>query len=131
MISSLQHTASLILVITPVSIKSLALPSHTSVPWERPDIHNKSENVFGSVSTSIPLTNFVPNSGIPKVPTFEFICSGVTPRAVVDENKDIVSLSSNGIVCGFIPVISWSILITVGSSWPSISSLRRFWSIEW
>ena len=50
--------------------------------------------------------------------TLESITSGVTPKASVEENIDIVFLSSSGIVFGSIPVRSCSILITVGSSCP-------------
>jgi len=82
------------------------------------------------VSTSIPLTNFVPNSGIPYEPTSECICSGVTPKALVEENIDIVSLSSSGTLVGSFPVKSNNILIIVGSSCPSISNFNKFWSIE-
>ena len=42
-----------------------ALPSHTSVPWERPDIRTSSSKLVGWISSSICLTNLVPNSGIP------------------------------------------------------------------
>ena len=82
------------------------------------------------MSTSIPLTNFVPNSGIPYEPTSECICSGVTPKALVEENIDIVSLSSSGTLVGSFPVKSNNILIIVGSSCPSISNFNKFWSIE-
>ena len=130
MMSSLVHIASL-KVAVPSCIKVCALFSHTSVPCDNPDILISSSKVVGFVSISISLTNFVPNSGTPNEPTFEFICSGVTPNAFVDVNNDIVSLSSSGIVFGFTPVKSCNILITVGSSCPSISSLSKFLSIEW
>ena len=87
--------------------------------------------MVGFVSLSIPLTNFVPDSGIPNVPTSEWICSGVTPKASVEEYIDIVALSSSGTFVGSSPVKSYNIRITVGSSCPSISSFNRFWSIEW
>ena len=103
--SSLVHIAS-DSVTTPCSIRSCALLSHTSVPCDNPDILINSSNVEGLVSSSIPLTNFVPNSGTPKVPTSEFICSGFKPKAFVDEKIDIVSLSSSGIFLGSTPVIS-------------------------
>ena len=129
-ISSLVHIASLNVAV-PSCIRVCALFNHTSVPCDNPDILINSSNVVGFVSTNISRTNFVPNSGTPNDPTFEFICSGVTPNAFVDVNKDIVSLSSNGIVFGSIPVKSCSILITVGSSCPNISNLSKFLSIEW
>ena len=129
-ISSRQHIASF-KVTVPSSINVAALFSHTSVPCDRPDILINSSNVVGFVSTNIPLTNFVPNSGTPKLPTFDLICSGVTPRLSVEQNSDIVALSSSGTFVGSTFVISCNILITVGSSCPSISSFNRFWSIEW
>ena len=63
-ISSRQHIAS-VNVTVPCSIKLCAFPNHTSVPCDSPDIRISSSNVVGFVSTNIPLTNFVPNSGIP------------------------------------------------------------------
>ncbi len=71
------------IVVTFCLIKSCALFIHTSVPWERPEILTKSENVFGLVSISICLTKSVPNSGIAKVPTSQFISSFVIPKALV------------------------------------------------
>ena len=118
-------------VTVPLFISVCALFSHTSVPCDKPDILISSSNVVGIVSNNIPLTNFVPNSGTPNEPTFELICSGSNPKALVELNKLIVFLSSNGIVVGSIPVKSCNILIIVGSSCPSISSLSRFLSIEW
>ena len=94
------------------------------------DILISSSKVVGFVSSNIPLTNFVPNSGIPKDPVFDPICSGSTPNAFVEVNRLMVFLSSSGIVFGSTPVKSCSILITVGSSWPSISNLSKFLSIE-
>ena len=129
MMSSLVHIASLNVAV-PSLINVCALFSHTSVPCDTPDILISSSNVVGFVSTSMSRTNFVPNSGTPNEPTCEFICSGVTPSAFVELNKDIVSLSSSGIVLGSTPVKSCNILITVGSSWPSISSFSKFLSIE-
>ena len=80
--------------------------NHTSVPCDNPDILSNSSNVLGFVSTNIPLTNLVPNSGTPNVATSEFISSFLTPIASVDENIDIVALSSNGTFVGSIPVKS-------------------------
>ena len=117
-------------VTTPCSINVCAFPNHTSVPCDNPDIRINSSNVVGCVSKSMPLANFVPYSGIPNVPTSEWICSGVTPNAFVELNIDIVSLSSNGISVGAIPVISCNIRITVGSSCPNISNFNKFPSIE-
>ena len=128
-ISSRQHIASFNVTI-PCSINVWAFPNHTSVPCDNPDKRISSSNVVGCVSISIPLANFVPYSGIPNVPTSECICSGVTPRAVVELNIDIVSLSSNGIAVGATPVMSCNIRITVGSSCPSMSNFSKFPSIE-
>ena len=97
--SSRVHITSL-KVAVPLLIKSCAFPSHTSVPCDNPDILSNSSNVLGFVSLSIPLTNLVPDSGIPNVPTSDFIDSGVTPSAFVDEYIDIVSLSSSGTCVG-------------------------------
>ena len=44
---------------------------------------------------------------------------------------DMVSLSSSGMVLASIPVMSSIMRIMVGSSWPSMSSFRRFSSMEW
>ena len=100
----------------PLLIKSSAFPNHTSVPCDKPEICNNSEKVVGFVSSSIPLTNFVPNSGTPSVPVFDWICSGVTPKISGLEKRDITPGSSGGIVNGSTPDRSCSILIMVGSS---------------
>ena len=127
--SSRQHIASCSVTI-PCSINVWAFPNHTSVPCDSPDKRISSSNVVGFVSKSMPLANLVPYSGIPYVPTCEWICSGVTPSASVELNIDIVSLSSSGTSVGAIPVKSCNIRITVGSSCPSISSFSKFPSIE-
>ena len=49
-------------------IRSLALPSHTSVPWEKPDRRTSVSNLVGMVSISIPRVNRVLNSGIATAP---------------------------------------------------------------
>ena len=49
-------------------IRSLALPSHTSVPWEKPESRSKVSNRSGMVSISMPRVNFVLNSGIATAP---------------------------------------------------------------
>ena len=51
------------------------------------------------------------------------------PKQLV--NIDNTFSSFNGIVLGSMPVISWSILNTVGSSCPSISSFSSLPEIEW
>ena len=104
-ISSRQQIASFKVTI-PCFIISCALLSHTSVPCDKPEILINSSKVVGLVSSSIPRTNFVPNSGTPKLPTSEFICSFVNPKASVDLKILIVSLSSSGIFVGSTPVIS-------------------------
>ena len=50
-------------VALPCLIISSALPCQTLVPCEIPEIITKSEKVLGLVSSKIPLTNPVPNSG--------------------------------------------------------------------
>ena len=80
----------------PALMISCALPIHTSVPWDRPEMRISSSIVVGCVSSSIWRTNFVPNSGTPYVPVLEPICSGVTPSACVPENSEITSGSVSG-----------------------------------
>ena len=112
-------------------IKSWALPNHTSVPWDKPDILINSAKVVGFVSATIPIVKGVPNSGIPRVPVLHIICSLVTPRALVDVNILIVSLSSKGTLVISVPVKSWIILSCVGSECPNISSFKTHSSIAW
>ena len=120
------------IVASPCSIKVCALPSQTSVPWDRPEIRIRSENSCGLASITICMANSVPNSGIPRHPSgIPPISSGVTPSADVFLNKDMTASSSSGIVTGSIPVKSCNIRIMVGSSCPRISSFNRLWSIEW
>ena len=69
------------MVQVPLRISSSALPVQTSVPWDRPEIWISSEKFRGRASTSIPRTKLVPISGIPKVPVWLSICSGVTPSS--------------------------------------------------
>ena len=69
------------MVQVPLRISSSALLVQTSVPWDRPEIWISSEKFLGRASTSIPRTKFVPISGMPKVPVWLSICSGVTPSA--------------------------------------------------
>ena len=106
-------------------IKSWALPSHTSVPWDNPAILISSANVVGLVSATSPIVKPVPNSGIPRVPVSHIICSLVTPSGFGDKNIPIVSLSSNGTLVISCPLNSWIILSCVGSECPKISSFNR------
>ena len=115
----------------PCLIKSCALPSHTSVPWDKPDNWSNSAKVVGWVSSTIPRTKLVPNSGIPSIPVGVPICSCVTPRTSVPEKRAITSWSSIGISLGSIPDKSCNFRIMVGSSWPSTSSFKTFSSISW
>ena len=64
-------------------MRSWALPFHTSVPWDRPEIWIRSLKFLGWASMSICRTKGVPSSGMPKVPVWLPICSGVTPSASV------------------------------------------------
>ena len=115
----------------PLWISDCAFPSHTSVPWDSPDMRTSSDIEVGLVSSSIPITNFVPNSGIPKDPTsIPPFCSGVMPSAFVELKRLMTVGSSSGISTGLRPVRSCSILIMVGSSCPRISSFNRLWSME-
>ena len=115
----------------PERINSCALPSHTSVPCDKPEICTSSENVVGLVSSNIWRTKPVPNSGTPNVPVLHKISSSVTPKEAGLLNICIVSLSSTGIVLGSIPDKSCNIRIIVGSSCPSISSFNTLSWIEW
>ena len=108
-----------------------ALLFHTFVPCERPLILTKSENVFGLVSLSMPLTKFVPNSGMAIVPTPNFKSSLLIPKASVDEKSDKTFSSSNGISSILVLVKSSRFLIMFGTSWPSRSSLSILPLIEW
>ena len=49
----------------PALIRSWALFSHTSVPWEYPEIRSRSEKFLGFTSEIICRTNRVPHSGTP------------------------------------------------------------------
>ena len=119
------------IVAFPSSINVCALPSHTSVPWESPEIRIRSENSCGFASMTICMAKSVPNSGIPSAPSGQpFNSSGVTPSASVFLNKDITEVSSSGIFLGSKPVRSCSIRIMVGSSCPSMSSFNKLWSME-
>ena len=57
----------------PELMMSCALPSHTSVPWDRPEIRISSSMVEGFVSINMPCTKPVPNSGMPSVPVWQRI----------------------------------------------------------
>ena len=108
---------------------SCALPFHTSVPCDKPLILTSSAKVVGFVSFTMPITNFV-NSGKASAPVSQLICSGVTPRAVVEVNKLITFLSSIGISFISIPVLSSRYLNIVGLSCPSISNFNKHDSIS-
>ena len=131
MISSRQQIA-VEITASPFSINVWAFPSHTSVPWDKPEIRTRSEKLCGCVSWSIWITKSVPNSGTPSDPSgVPSISSGVIPNVSVPWNNPITPLSSIGIVCASIPVISSILRIIDGSSCPRISSFNRFWSMEW
>ena len=130
MISSRQPMASLTEAVLD-KIRSRALPSQTSVPCEKPERRMSVSNFVGCVSWSMPRVKPVPNSGIAQEPTGPKMGSFSKPRTLLDVKIDIVSLSSSGIFCASTPVKSSSMRIIVGSSWPSMSSFKRFSSIEW
>ena len=79
------------IVQVPSLMRSCALPSQTSVPWDRPEICSRSEKVFGCESMSICRTNGVPHSGSENVPVCEPMSSGLTPSASVEVNSDMTS----------------------------------------
>ena len=119
----------------PCRTRSWALPSHTSVPWDRPDMRMSSSMVEGLVSLSMPRTKDVPNSGTPSVPVSATpSCSAVKPSASGEVNSDSIfentSGSCSGTSCGAMPVMSCSFLSIVGSSWPSTSSFTSTSCIE-
>ena len=101
----------------PDLMRSWALFSHTSVPCDSPLILMSSPKVVGLVSSSIPRTNLVPNSGMPTVPT-------VNPEDVSNpsdsgpENSAIVAGSSMGMFFDGSPVRSSSILMAWGHRGP-------------
>ena len=102
---------------TPERIMSCALLSHTSVPWDRPEMRISSAMEEGLVSSSICRTNLVPNSGMPNVPL-------VTPRIWLGarssgsglENSPSTLGSLRGSSVALMPVRRSSMLIMVGSS---------------
>ena len=120
------------MVALPSLMKRWALFSHTSVPWDRPEIRMRSEKDWGLASTTIWITKSVPNSGMPRQPKGQpSISSGLIPRASVFLNRDMTFGSSRGIVLASMPVRSSSMRIMVGSSCPRMSSFSRLWSMEW
>ena len=112
-------------------INSLAFPAQTSVPCDKPEILTSSPKVLGLVSTNIWITKLVPSSGRPRVPVGQSISSSVTPSSLVLERRENILLSSIGKVVISRPDKSWSILRTVGLSWPRISSFKTSWSMAW
>ena len=90
MLSRVPITSEMVQV--PALIKSWALPSHTSVPWDRPEICSKSENLVGWDSSSMPRTKLVPSSGRERVPVLmPPKSSSVTPKAAGELNSDMTS----------------------------------------
>ena len=117
-------------VAVPDMMRSRALPNHTSVPWEKPDSRTKVSNWVGLVSSSMPRTKLVPNSGMAAAPVGPKIGSSSNPSTFDEVKMDMVSRSSRGICLASTPVRSSSIRIMVGSSWPSMSNFKRFSSME-
>ena len=111
---------------TPAWTRSCVLPTHTSVPWERPEMRISSSMVLGRVSTSMPRTKRVPNSGMPSVPVGTPSSSAVSPSASGVENRESMFLNTSGSLSGTLrggmPVRSCRRRSMVGSSWPSTSS---------
>ena len=56
--------------VVPLLISSSALPAHTPVPCDKPEMITKSENVFGLVASRVLLVFSVPNSGRANAPVF-------------------------------------------------------------
>ena len=122
MLSRVPMTSEIVQV--PLWISSWALPSHTSVPCDSPEMMSKSEKFFGLDSTIISRTNFVPNSGSPNVATALPMSSGSTPMDFVEMNSSITSGSFIGRSSTFLPENFSIILYLVGTSWPSRSSFK-------
>ena len=72
-------------------MRSRALPSHTSVPWEKPERRMRVSNFVGCVSCSMPLVKPVPNSGMATEPTGPRIGSFSYPRTLLEVKMDMVS----------------------------------------
>ena len=130
MMSSRQPTVESTVAV-PETIRSRALPSHTSVPWEKPDRRMRVLNRSGWVSQSIWRVNLVLNSGTATAPVGPKIGSSSYPRGAELVKMVMVSLSSRGISWALTPVRSSIIRIMVGSSCPSMSSFSRLSSILW
>ena len=79
----------------------------------------------------MPRVKRVLNSGIATAPVGPSSSSFSKPSTFELVKMLMVSGSSSGISRAFTPVRSSSIRIMVGSSWPSISSLRRLSSMQW
>ena len=112
-------------------IKFCALLFQTSVPCDKPEIINKSENDLGNVSLNICLTKGVPNSGNPKAPLSSgiYLCSSLSALSV--ENREITFLSLKGILYKLNLDKSFIIFKAWGSTCPSISSFKIVSWIEW
>ena len=117
----------------PSSINVWAFPSHTSVPWDKPDMLTRSEILVGFVSTSIWITKSVPSSGSPNEPVgHPSISSDVIPSASGPVNKDITFGSLIGTSLLTLVFVNFSRrLIIVGSSCPRISSFNKLASMAW
>ena len=76
------------------------------MPWDRPEIWVRSEKLCGWASISIWRTNGVPSSGMPKVPVWLSMSSGLTPSASVDTSKLMTFLSFIGTLSIEMPVNS-------------------------
>ena len=75
----------------------MALPSHTSVPWEKPDRRTSVLKSLGWVSTSICRVKRVLNSGMATAPVGPRISSFSYPNTLLEMKMDMVSGSSRGI----------------------------------
>ena len=115
----------------PFLISSCALPVQTSVPWERPEICNRSEKVFGCASKSIWQTNEVPISGIDSVPVFQAMSSSVTPSGSGLVQRRMICGSQTSTSITGIPVKSSKWRYSVGTSWPRISNFKIVSCKEW
>ena len=130
-IISSRHPITSLKTHVPLSIKSLAFPNQTSVPWDNPEIVTNSPKVVGFVNSKIPRTNGVPNSGIPAAPVTSLYFVVSIFNESVDEKIIIVSISFIGIFLTSTPVILSNIFMAVGSTWPRISNFKILSWIWW
>ena len=114
MLSRVPITSEMVQV--PSLIKSWALPSHTSVPWDRPEICSRSEKVLGwDVHRASAAQSWCPSPAGTRVPVLQSMSSSVTPSAAGDVNR-LYDL----------PVAHWMTSITVNAGAYPPGAYRRW-----